>query len=248
MDGESLLNRLERLGTTPLARALALSLALHAALLMVVQPAPGGRAETLVINARILPPAPLPEILPEQRQALPDPPIEPEPASPPVSPVAQSPPPQSPQAPAPPASAAPETPVEPGQPAPAQPAPIQPEAVAGAAGVRETSPGLPRIPVMLDSNWYTARQVDERPRLLESRLPIYPEAARRKGIEGSVVVEVHIDQFGKVRDLEIIESDPPGVFDDAVRAAYAGAPYAPAVLGGQPVRYIGKYRVRFELD
>jgi protein TonB len=248
MDGESALNRFERLGTAPLARALALSAALHAAVLMVVQPAPGGRAETLVINARLLPPAPRPEALPEAPLPTPEPPLEAEPApTPPVAPIARAPEPEAVTVPTPAAPAAPaEAPVAPVQ--PASPGPVQPEAVAGAAGARDTSPGLPRIPVMLDSNWYTARQVDERPRLLESRLPRYPEEARRKGIEGSVVVQVHIDQFGKVREIEIIESDPPGVFDDAVRVAYEGAPYAPAVLGGQPVRYIGKYRVRFELD
>lgn len=101
---------------------------------------------------------------------------------------------------------------------------------------------------MLDTRWYTARQVDRRPELITPTLPVYPEQARSQGIQGSVVVELHIDQFGRVRDIRILASDPPGVFDAAVQEAYGQAQYRPALLDGRPVRYIGKYRVLFELD
>ncbi len=101
---------------------------------------------------------------------------------------------------------------------------------------------------MLDTRWYTARQVDRRPELLTPQLPVYPEMARRRGIEGSVVIEVHIDEYGRVREIAVLEANPPGVFDAAVLEVYGKAQYSPAIRDGRPVRYIGKYRVTFELD
>jgi len=124
------------------------------------------------------------------------------------------------------------------------------EAKTGEQGVAAAGPAtaLPEIPVMLDTRWYTARQVDRRPELLTPVLPVYPEEARRRGIQGSVVIEVHIDETGRVREIEVLEANPPGVFDAAVLEVYGQAQYSPAVLNGRPVRYIGKYRVLFELD
>lgn len=149
-------------------------------------------------------------------------------------------------------------------PARAQAAPPQPEAISGGSeraaqddtagsGVPEAMPsgpstGLPEIPVMLDTQWYTARQVDRRPEIMTPALPAYPEEARRRGIQGSVVIEVHIDEYGRVQEIGILEANPPGVFDAAVIEVYGKARYNPAVLNGRPVRYIGKYRVLFELD
>lgn len=106
----------------------------------------------------------------------------------------------------------------------------------------------PEIPAMPDARWHTARQVDRRPELMTPILPVYPKEARSRGIEGSVVVEVHIDETGRVRDIQILKADPPGVFDAAVLEAYGQARYRPALLDGRPVRYIGKYRVLFKLN
>lgn len=45
--------------------------------------------------------------------------------------------------------------------------------------------------------------------------PKYPPAAERSGIEGSVVVEFGLTPEGHTRDIKVVESTPPGVFDDA---------------------------------
>jgi len=49
--------------------------------------------------------------------------------------------------------------------------------------------------------------------------PKYPAQAERAGIEGEVVVGFALTPEGRPRDLEIIESTPPGVFDDAAMDA-----------------------------
>ncbi len=102
--------------------------------------------------------------------------------------------------------------------------------------------------MLVDTRWYTAREVDQRPQLTAELRPTYPEEARRLGIEGSVVIELEIDESGRVRSLKVLESNPPGVFDEAVRMTYGRATFSPALRNGRPVRYLGRYRVSFELE
>lgn len=239
MDSGVWLNALRDWLERPLARSLLLSAALHAALVMLIQPSTLGRTQTLVIHARI---APVPTLPPPSAadQSTPSAEPTPQPTAPIPEPVTAAPPPATPTGPSiesPPPAVQAETPAH-------EPMPV----VSGTQGGSEKESALPQVPVMVDTTWYTARQVDRRPVPLDARLPAYPEEARLRGIQGSVVVELQIDELGRVQDLEIIESDPPGVFDDAVRQAYGEARYAPALREGRPVRYRGKYRVSFELD
>lgn len=242
MEAASLLVKMmDKLGGRML-KAIVLSVALHLALMMLIQPARQQGSVGVVLQARIV--------------AAPA-----EPATPPSdATTAETDLPGRPAAERPLPSNAQTAPV----PTQAQPASPPPETVAGGSeraapddvvgsGVRETVPtgpasGLPEIPVMLDTQWYTARQVDRRPELMTPALPAYPEEARRQGIQGSVVIEVHIDEYGQVREIRILEANPPGVFEAAVLEVYGKARYKPAMLNGRPVRYIGKYRVLFELD
>lgn len=50
----------------------------------------------------------------------------------------------------------------------------------------------------------------------------YPVAARRERIEGRVMARLTVAEDGSVRAVEILESTPPGVFDDAVRDSAKG--------------------------
>jgi TonB family protein len=54
--------------------------------------------------------------------------------------------------------------------------------------------------------------------LLSKVSPVYPEAARRLGIEGSVVLEVAIDAAGRVREVEVVRGLPYGLSEAAVEA------------------------------
>lgn len=242
MEAASLLAKVMDKPDGRMRKAIVLSVALHLALMMLIQPARQGGAVGVVLQARIVAAPAKPATTPsDATTAESDLPARsaaerPIPANAQTAPVA----------------------------AQAQPASPPPETVAGGSeraapddaagsGGWETVPtgpasGLPEIPVMLDTQWYTARQVDRRPELLTPALPAYPEEARRQGIQGSVVIEVHIDEYGEVREIGILEANPPGVFDAAVLEVYGKARFNPAMLNGRPVRYIGKYRVLFELD
>ena len=65
--------------------------------------------------------------------------------------------------------------------------------------------------------------------------PVYPEAAKRDGIEGEVTLVYTVTRTGEVTDLEILESSPPGIFDDAALAAVRTWRYRPVMAGGEPV-------------
>lgn len=79
--------------------------------------------------------------------------------------------------------------------------------------------------------------------------PMYPERARRQGIEGYVVVRFSIDRLGRVTDVQVVEAVPRGVFDRAAVEAVKRFKYRPRVVNGKPLSVTGVlHRLRFELS
>jgi protein TonB len=60
----------------------------------------------------------------------------------------------------------------------------------------------------------------------------YPERARRNNLQGYVVVEFTVDVTGAVRNVQVIESQPKGVFDQAAVVSVERSKYRPRVEGG----------------
>ena len=84
--------------------------------------------------------------------------------------------------------------------------------------------------------------------LVEDAGPAYPEAARAEGIEGWVQLRYDISIDGRVENLKVLESSPPGVFDAAAMAAVAQWRYRVAVIDGVPSPVSGVVStLRFEL-
>lgn len=75
--------------------------------------------------------------------------------------------------------------------------------------------------------------------------PSYPETARRMRISGVVVVEVVVDENGKVISAHAV-SGPPMLKDPAVQAALR-ARFSPTKLSGQPVKVFGAISYKFTL-
>ena len=63
----------------------------------------------------------------------------------------------------------------------------------------------------------------------------YPERAKQRNIEGRIIVALHISVEGRVMQAEIVEADPPGVFDQAILAAAPGWTFIPAKYEGKGV-------------
>jgi len=243
----------------PISSGLLLSLSLHLAVLGLVQPAPGGgEMQSTVINARLALPAA------ETPQAIPDLKPEPEPpavvvAQPAVAPVTAAQPLLTSNVPSPaPPLPVPPTPVVPAVPTPTPvpaAAPVSPpeakpaSAPATAAVANATAHAGPSTPfsIGIDSTWYVARQVDRHARSVGSIVPDYPDEARRRNKEGTLKLMVKIDDLGRVRDVEVVEADLPGVFDEAALEAFRNARFHPAMKDGRPVRYQAYIRVVFKL-
>lgn len=85
-------------------------------------------------------------------------------------------------------------------------------------------------------------------KLLRGESPFYPEDARRRRIEGSVELAYIVGSDGKVRDVHVTESTPPGVFDDEAISAVRRWRYDPRREDGVPVDYPAKVRLAFQLE
>jgi protein TonB len=206
----------------PLAAAW-ISLGLHAAVIALVQVAPPGatdRAES-VIEARLVPTHAAPP-------AADTPPVAPEDA-PQVVPLlapstaAEALPVAEPLAPPP---ARPAPPAAPSQPADTAPAAAPPAAAAPAAAITSS----------VDLTYYDARDVDVHPRALREIVPEYPEDADRRQLSGKLRLQLKLEADGRVSDVEIVHSDPPGAFDASALKAFRDARFAPAQKNGRPVR------------
>lgn len=68
--------------------------------------------------------------------------------------------------------------------------------------------------------------VSEKPVILHQEVPLYPDLARKAGIEGSVVVTVTIGKDGNVEDAKIFKSLP--MLDDAALKAAKKCKFKPA--------------------
>lgn len=77
---------------------------------------------------------------------------------------------------------------------------------------------------------------------------IYPDEARRMGIEGVVVLKLGIDEKGKIVLVKVIERAGHG-FDEAAAKAMWKAKFKPALGNdGRPLPTAIKYTFRFELN
>lgn len=217
----------------PLA-AVWISLGLHAALIALVQvapPAPVGQGT--VIEARLgsvhvdaaaaASTQPLPSELPAQQRAE-----------------------------LPPADVAEALPVE----APTEPAVASPPADATAASpaanpaesvatppTTTTGIGLP-----VDLTYYSARELDVQPRARSRVAPAYPGDADAQRLSGRVRLQLKLEADGRVSDVEVVEADPPGVFDASALRAFRAARFSPAQRNGRPVRALLLIEVEYDWE
>lgn len=79
--------------------------------------------------------------------------------------------------------------------------------------------------------------------------PIYPTKARIKGIEGWVRVQFDITAAGFTRNIKILDSKPPRIFDKAAISAVRKWKQRPKIEDGKPVDQIGNTaQVDFTLE
>jgi len=255
--------------TRPILTAVWLSLGLHGALIGLIQLAPPAPSpSSVVIEARLetrepravlvseaqpaveaAKPEPEPVPVPEPAPALvPEPKPEPEP-KPKVLPEPKTITTQADLADPEPAkvkvaSAPPEA-----DPLPSPPAASVPLVVSPLAPTAKDSPrSLVQIPTAVDLAYYSAREVDVLPRALREIRPDYPPEADRRRLSGSVKLQIKLEADGRVSDIEVVESTPPGMFDESALAAFRQARFSPAQRNGRPVRARILIEVKYDYE
>ena len=82
--------------------------------------------------------------------------------------------------------------------------------------------------------------------LLKKVQPIYPDDARRAGLQGGVVLKALINTNGDVKDPTIVSGD--SAFAPAALEAVKQWKYRPYLLNGQPVELVTEITIAFQLQ
>ena len=93
-----------------------------------------------------------------------------------------------------------------------------------------------------------ATQLDKDFMPLSRQPPQYPYRAARRGIEGWVRVRFQVTETGTVEDVEVLDSEPPGVFEQAAIKAVYRWRFKPRIVNGQPTAGTAEQVVEFELN
>jgi TonB family protein len=114
----------------------------------------------------------------------------------------------------------------------------------------ETSPGRDEgaIPPAVATNAKRApdaRQGLEPPRRIAGEVAVYPEAARRLRLEGTVALDILVDPKGIPTQMRVVRSAGE-LLDEAVLSAARTWRFEPARRDGTPVSARYPYRHRFE--
>ena len=88
---------------------------------------------------------------------------------------------------------------------------------------------------------------EARPAYKDNPRPQYPKRARRRGYEGTVVLEVLVDGNGRVKQLRILTSSGHPVLDKAALKSVNGWLFEPGMVGDEKVDMWVRVPVRFEL-
>ncbi len=78
--------------------------------------------------------------------------------------------------------------------------------------------------------------------------PIYPKRARMMKKEGFVLLEFTITQVGGVRDIEILKSEPPNIFDRSASRALSKWKFKPKIENKVAVEQRASVQINFKLD
>jgi protein TonB len=106
------------------------------------------------------------------------------------------------------------------------------------------------LPVMdvaplVDTTYYTARELDVLPQPTHPVMPNFPERAKLAGLTGWVVLTLKIDDTGAVQSAMMKDANPPDVFDQSTLAAFRHAHFSPGIKAGRPVYSELEIKVHF---
>ena len=90
--------------------------------------------------------------------------------------------------------------------------------------------------------------LDQHPQGLTCLRPLYPAQARRRGIEGEVLLEFIVTTDGSVRNITVVASTPGDTFVSAARRAIQRWRFTPGTRQGEAVNTRVRQKLTFALD
>ena len=88
---------------------------------------------------------------------------------------------------------------------------------------------------------------EAKPEYLKNSPPIYPLMAKRRGYEGTVILEVFVSKDGKVKDLKVFRSSGHKILDKAAVKAVWKWMFQPARKGDRAIGAWVRVPIKFEL-
>lgn len=104
-------------------------------------------------------------------------------------------------------------------------------------------------PVVSKSGATEKPQLVQKPSFLKRpNAPRYPRIAQRKGIEGTALYEIWLNENGKQIKQELITSSGTQVLDEAALSAIRDWQFSPQLIDGQAIAHRVQIPVRFSLN
>lgn len=110
-----------------------------------------------------------------------------------------------------------------------------------AEGKAELSPTI----AISEKKYYTVKELDIIPRPIKTINPDYP-ATLPPFIHGGIVrLQLLLNEKGDVTEVTVLDSSPPGYFEDAAREAFINARFTPGIKAGKEVPSLLKLKIKF---
>lgn len=95
---------------------------------------------------------------------------------------------------------------------------------------------------------YKVSELDVIPQAITPIEPEYPITVPLSVGRGVVRLELLLDENGLVTDVTVLESNPPGYFEEAAKKAFMHAKFTPGIKDGQHVKSLLNIQVQFGVD
>jgi protein TonB len=104
------------------------------------------------------------------------------------------------------------------------------------------------IPLAVDTQYYTAKELDVQPRPVRKIEPAYPPEYESQGASGYAILEMRVENDGEISDLKVVEISPSGhdAFGREALEAFRQVRFIPAKRKGRQVRALFRVKVVFE--
>ena len=89
---------------------------------------------------------------------------------------------------------------------------------------------------------------EAKPMYLKNSAPQYPRIARKRGFQGTVVLEVRVDKDGSVGELRLFASSGHKILDRAAMASVKDWLFEPGMRGNEKVEMWVRVPIRFQLN